>query len=412
MTPAAAFESPVGHCRAALMFLGFAAMAYFLSALLRAVVATLAPLFSLELGLTSADLGLLAGAYFLGFASLQLPLGYAMDAYGPKRVVTLLLLVAVIGCVGFATAESFPGLIASRTLIGVGAAACFMATLTCFRRHLSMAAQLRANSWMLMTGSLGIVDSTVPVQILVPVWGWRGLFLALAAALGWAILLIRGLVPPDSQPMAGRNSHNEGYRQILFHPLFKSLAPLEFFAYGGMIAIQALWAGPWLTRVSGWSASEAAQGLFVINCCMLVAFLTWGSVMPWLARRGVMAGRLMTWGLPISLLTLEWIAMAGRQASAWSWAIWCVSSTFVSLSQPALGQAFPLALAGRALSAFNLVIFAGVFSLQWGIGLVVDGLLALGLQTEAALQLTFAGFAGCCLVAYAWLFVFRPRDFK
>jgi MFS family permease len=58
------------------MFLCFA-FAYFFSALVRAVVATLAPAFSGELGLTAADLGLLAGAYFLGFASMQLPLGSA-----------------------------------------------------------------------------------------------------------------------------------------------------------------------------------------------------------------------------------------------------------------------------------------------------------------------------------------------
>ena len=63
------------------MVLAFA-FAYFLSALLRAVTATLAPVFSAELGLRPADLGLLAGAYFLGFAALQLPLGRALDRFG------------------------------------------------------------------------------------------------------------------------------------------------------------------------------------------------------------------------------------------------------------------------------------------------------------------------------------------
>ena len=71
------------------MFAAFA-FAYFFSALLRAVTATLAPAFSAELGLSAGDLGLLGGAYFLGFALMQLPLGRALDRFGPRRVLLVL----------------------------------------------------------------------------------------------------------------------------------------------------------------------------------------------------------------------------------------------------------------------------------------------------------------------------------
>ena len=60
------------------LFLSFA-FTYFFSALIRGVTATLAPLFSAEVGLSSGDLGLLAGAYSLGFAAMQLPMGSALD---------------------------------------------------------------------------------------------------------------------------------------------------------------------------------------------------------------------------------------------------------------------------------------------------------------------------------------------
>ena len=90
------------------MFLCFA-LACFLSALVRASVATRAPAFSADLGLDAADLGLLAGAYFLGFACVQLPLGSALDRAGPKPVLPAFLSLAVIGCGLFATARSFAG---------------------------------------------------------------------------------------------------------------------------------------------------------------------------------------------------------------------------------------------------------------------------------------------------------------
>jgi predicted MFS family arabinose efflux permease len=394
---------------AAIIFFAFA-FAYFLSALLRAVTATLAPVFSTEFGLTARDLGLLAGAYFLGFATQQLPLGRALDRFGPRRTLLVLLAVAVAGCIAFALAPNLGALTAARVLIGAGVAAGLMAPLTLYRRLFSPVAQLRANSWMLMTGSLGMLASTLPVQWLLPVLGWRGLFVAVAAMLGLAMLLIASLVPRDTPPPAPpAGTGDTRYLDIARHPLFASLAPLAFFLYGGMIAVQALWAGPWLTRVAGASAEQAAQGLFIVNAAMLVAFGAWGLVMPRLARRGLGAVRLITWGVPLPLLLLLLNVALGPAAGAWHWAAWCVSCTFVSLSQPAVGAAFPTAQAGRALSAFNLVIFSGVFVVQWGVGGLIDALRAHGLTEPDAYRAAMVALALGCALAYGWFLLRRPR---
>jgi predicted MFS family arabinose efflux permease len=385
------------------------AFAYYFSALLRAVTATLAPVFSAELGLSAGDLGLLAGAYFFGFAAMQLPLGRALDGFGPRRTLLALLAVAVLGCIAFALAAGVAGLIAARALIGVGVAACLMAPLTCYRRLYSQAALLRANSWMLMTGSLGMLASTLPVQWLLPVLGWRGLFWALAAALAACMVGIALGVPRDPAHDAVRRAAAEvRYADIVRHSLFVRTAPLGFFVYGGLIAVQALWAGPWLTRVAGQSALEAAGGLFAINLAMLVTFFAWGALMPRLARRGISAAALMTWGLPLPLALLALIVVLGPQAGAVHWALWCVACTFVSVSQPAVGAAFPAEQAGRALSAFNLVIFGGVFCIQWGIGLAIDALRAAGMAELAAFRIAFALFGAAGAAAYVW-FLWRGR---
>lgn len=384
------------------LFLVFA-FAYFLSALLRAVTATLAPAFTLELGLQSADLGLLAGAYFFGFAVMQLPLGRALDHFGPRRVLISLLALAVVGCAAFALADSLPGLLAARVLIGMGVSACLMAPLTAYRRVFSPGAQLRANSWMLMTGSLGMLASTLPVQWLLPVIGWRGLFVAVAGLLVVAMALVLARVPrdpPASTPVASTTPL--GYVAILRHPLFVQLWPLGFVVYGGLIAVQSLWAGPWLTRVAGLSPTDAARGLFIINLSMLFAFMAWGAVMPRLTARGIDALFLIRWGVPIKLAVLLVALAIGERAGAGIWALWCVSCTCVALSQPTIGQAFETAQAGRALSAYNLVIFAGVFCVQWGIGLAIDALAATGMNTVATFQAAFGGYAALCLAAYLW----------
>ncbi|WCM93523.1 MFS transporter [Acidovorax sp. NCPPB 2350] len=389
------------------VFLAFA-FAYFLSAASRAVTATLAPSLVAEFALQPRDLGLLAGGYFLGFAAMQLPMGQWLDRYGPRAVVLGFLGVAVAGCAVFAVASGFSGLLAGRVLCGAGVSACLMAPLTGFRRWMAPETQLRANSWMLMTGSLGMVASTLPVQWLLPLAGWRPLFWALALLLLLSMLLIAFRVPPWSGApgLEGREAlPPSGYGAVWRHPYFRRLAPLGFFTYGGMVAMQRLWAGPWMQRVSGYSPLEAAAGLFAINLAMLCAYWAWGMVNPWLMRRAGGADPVMAVLLPLPLVVLAGIVLAGGSAGGGAWALYCVATSCVTLSQPALAMAFPQAMAGRALSAFNLVMFLGVFCVQWGIGLAVDAFVAAGWSEPSAFRATMVAFGVCSALSYAWFMV-------
>ena len=397
---------------AVIVFLAFA-LAYFFSALVRAITATLSPTLTQELGLQARDLGLLAGGYFFGFSLTQLPLGRWLDRYGPRSVILAFLTVAVLGCVAFSQAESFGGLLLARVLCGVGVSACLMAPLTGYRRWFNASTQLRTNSWMLMTGSLGMVAATLPVQWLLPIWGWRAIFVAMAVCIAVSMLAIRLLVPAwhRSTPAAqGALADDGGYGAIWRSPYFWRMTPIGFFSYGGMVAIQTLWAGPWMTQVAGWSALESATGLFAINLSMLASFWLWGWITPALARRGIHADLLIARGFPLSLFMLAALVFVGPSAGAGVAAMlaaFCVCSTFVSLAQPAVGMAFPPHLAGRALSAYNLVIFAGIFVVQWGIGLGVDLARSLGLDTVQAYQVAFGAFGICSLLS--WLFFLLQR---
>ncbi len=400
---------PLSRRQMVLVFLAFA-FAYFLSALIRAITATLSPILTQELNLQARDLGLLAGGYFLGFAATQLPLGKWLDRHGPRTVIVYFLSTAVVGCIAFAMATSFTGLLAARVLCGAGVSACLMAPLTGYRRWFSADVQMRANSWMLMTGSLGMLASTLPVQWLLPVLGWRSLFWGLAVlvllAMAWIVVQVpRWTTSAATTTATTAAADNGGYAEVWRHPYFRRLLPMGFFSYGGMVAMQTLWAGPWMVKVCGYSALEAATGLFWVNVTMLVTFWSWGMLSPWLAKKGWQANTLMAWGLPSSLVMLALVIGLGSEANiaaAVLWALFCMGSSFASLSQPALALAFPPALAGRALSAYNLVIFAGVFAVQWGIGLAIDAFKTAGWTEVAAYQAAMGLFWLSCLGAYLW----------
>ena len=154
--------------------------------------------------------------------------------------------------------------------------------------------------------------------------------------------------------------------------MFKSLIPMGFFSYGGLFAIQTLWAGPWMIRVAGYTPEESAQGLFLIYFAMLVSFLCWGYFVPKFSKNIADAIRLLKFGAPISLIVLAIIIYLGPKAGSIHWAVFIVSSVFLSLTQPAVGMAFSLSNAGKALTSFNLLLFIGAFFMQWIIGIIID----------------------------------------
>ncbi len=401
-----------GLASVAWMFLAFAC-SYFLSTLLRAAPATLAEALTAELGLSAGDLGLLAGAYFLGFSLTQLPLGHALDRFGPRRVLVLLLLLAALACAWFARARGLGELVISRVMIGVGVSACLMAPLTAFRLVLSPHQQLRANAWMLMTGSLGMLASTLPLHWLLPLWGWRGIADAIAFGIVGAVALLLVFVPAampttspaDPLPASTERDDTIGYGRIFSHPRFVQLVPAGLFIYGGMIAMQALWVGPWLSRVAHASSAQTAAGLFAVNATMLVTFLAWGIVMPKLARAGVDSHRLMRRGMVAPLVILPVILALGEQAGAAAWAVWCVSCSFITLSQPLIAQEFPSNVAGRALSAYNLVLFVGIFVVQWSVGALIDACSSRGWDIASSFRGALLVFWGASVASYVWYVV-------
>mgnify|MGYP000423288348 CR=1 FL=1 len=83
-------------------------------------------------------------------------------------------------------------------------------------------------------------------------------------------LLTLAAAPQRPAEVAGARVR-DGYGAVFRHPAFIRVAPLGFVAYGGMVAMQTLWAGPWMVQVAGYSPQQAAAGLFTINLSMLVA---------------------------------------------------------------------------------------------------------------------------------------------
>ena len=392
------------------------AFGYFLSCLLRAITATLSPVLTSEFNLLAADLGLLAGGYFLGFACMQIPLGYLLDKFGPKKIVSLFLLIALIGTSSFALAQSFSGLLFSRILIGVGVSACLMAPLTGYRIWFAENQQQRANSWMLMIASLGFLSSTLPVQLLLPSFGWRWIFGGIAILILISIFLMLAFIPKwdhHKEDARKENSLQSGsLADVWKNRFFISVIPMGLFNYGGLMAIQTLWAGPWMIRVSGYTPLESATGLFWINVTMLVSFFLWGYFLPKITSIGFSATRILKLGLPVGFLVMLTIIILGPKAGAFYITMFILSSIFLSVTQPAVGLSFSGHSAGKALTSFNLLIFAGTFVMQWLMGFIIDIVKSLGHSEIFAFKSAFSAFLILSIISYIFFLVLNKKNYE
>tara|TARA_B100000676_G_C17429798_1_gene508748 strand:- start:26 stop:580 length:555 start_codon:yes stop_codon:yes gene_type:complete len=184
---------------------------------------------------------------------------------------------------------------------------------------------------------------------------------------------------------------------------------MGLFNYGGLMAIQTLWAGPWMIRVAGYTPIESATGLFWINITMLFSFFVWGYFLPKINDQGFSALKILKFGLPVSFIVMLIIIILGSKAGAAYLTLFILSSIFLSVTQPAVGLSFPSYLAGKALTSFNLLIFSGTFIMQWLIGFIIDYTKMIGLSELLGFKAAFSVFLLLSLSSYVFFIILNKK---
>ena len=378
------------------------AAGYFLSYGLRSVNAVIAPELMHDMQISTSGLGLLTSAYFLAFGLFQLPLGLLLDRFGPRRVESALLLVAAAGCAVFAVGTTLSALAFGRALIGLGVPSCLMASFKSFSQWFPSERLPALTATIMVAGGLGALSASVPVTAALPFIGWRGVFWLVSALLVLASGFL--LTVPDQAVGSHREPLVQQIRSlagIYGNRNFWRFAPQACVNSGGFMAIQGLWAVPWLIEVEGATRSQAAGVLFLLSLAMLLGFFFVASCSTYLARRGVTPMLLLSVGMGLALVVELGIVL--RLAPAvWLWPVLGLCFSLGNISYSQLAVAFPAALSGRVNTALNLAVFVGAFGLQWGIGAAVDAFAGAGWGRASAYQATFGWLLLAQAFAFAW----------
>lgn len=324
-------------------------LAYVLSQFYRAFLAVLTPALTAEIGTTTEDLALASGLWFLAFALMQLPVGWALDHLGPRLTASTLLAVGAAGALLFATASNPLTIQVSMILIGIGCSPVLMASYYIFARKFSPLMFGTLAGAVIGVGSLGNIASSMPLAWSIATFGWRETVFGLAATT-LAIAILVGLLVRDPERVNGPTKGS--LLDLLKMPALWLILPMMAVNYAPAAGLRGLWVGPYFTDVFGADAAAIARVTLVMGLAMVAGNLIYGPLdrllgtRKWLVFGGNVLATLcllLLWAMPVSGGWITVTLLAG---------VGFFGATFPMIM--AHGRAlFPPHLVGRGVTLLN-----------------------------------------------------------
>ena len=400
-------RSPAGAPRGAVLLVGTLAAIYLVSQFLRNSVGVIAPDLAREIGLSAAEIGLLSSAFFFSFAAAQIPLGIALDRYGPRRCMLLCAAVALLGTVLFAMATTLTGLVTARILMGLGSSCYLMAPLALYARRFPAERFTLLAGIQIGIGTVGTLFVTAPLAWASASIGWRATFLVVAGLVVAGALLVAIVVREDAadQTESGRREtlreSMRGVLEVTRMPSFARVFAMNVISYSSYVLIVGLWGGPFLSDVYGYGLTARGDLLMLPAISHIIGVVAWGHAERYFGayKPLVLAGALAT------AAAFGVLALLGKPEPR-VLAVWLAVFGFLPAFLPVLiahGRSFlPPHLVGRGMTLFNIGTMGGTFVVQLVSGALIDLFPAQGgAYPLDAYRLVFAAQAVAIVVASA-----------
>ena len=387
---------------------------YVVSQFLRNSVGVIAPNLAAEIGLTPIEIGLLSSVYFLVFAAAQLPLGVALDRFGPKLCMLVSIGFTVLGCALFGLAHDVGGLVAARAVLGFGTASFLMAPVALYARWFPPERFSTFAGIQLGLGSLGAIFATAPLAYATASVGWRMTFFGVgicAAVIGVLVWLIVTDDPRGVTHTPRKETLREsvaGIWQVIRTPSMGRVFMVQLSTYPSYVLIVGLWGGPYLTHVYGYDLEGRGDILFVAALAQVLGSFFWGPSDRLFGRYKVP----IIIGVSICFTALALLAVLGTLPFPLLLTVFVMLGFSTGMTSVVMSHGRSLVaphLLGRTITLLNMGTMGGGFLVQFISGSVINLF-----PTEAgaypldAYRLVFALQAG--LVLTGLLFYFGSRD--
>ncbi len=372
---------------------------FFLSQFYRATNAVIAPQLLNDLHLDTEGLGLLSAAFFYSFALVQIPITVFLDRIGPKRMMTALSIVGIMGILLFSVAHSLAMGVAGRLLLGVGMACNLMGTLKLLTLLFPPARFATLSGIVFSIGFTGNIAATTPFVLAVNLMGWR---VALQVIAGVNLILILVFYfaacdkpydvthsPGTTNPQNLRDSLSR-LHELLKKRDFWIISFGTLCSYGIFSAFQVLWAGPYLMEVMGLSPEGAGNIIFFANLALILGSSSWGPLSDRIfkTRKWIIVGG----HLFFALITLCMASLSpGTSFAVLAVLFFCFgfSRTTGTLMYAQITELVPLSMAGMAMTGINFFTMVGSAVFLQGLGSLMQSVYPHASRGPEAFRMVF-----------------------
>lgn len=260
--------------------------------------------------ISGVELGSLAASYFYAYLLLQIPAGFLLDRFGPRKTTTLAIALCALGSLIFARADTLTAASIGRFLTGAGAA---FAAVNCLKLIANWfpSKQFAFMAGLMMTmAMLGAVGGQAPLAAFIQSYDWRSAMCGIAIA-GLILAAAFWLVTRDKAPSHQIEKHLvstrvpllESLRKILKNPQSWWLSLYSGFAFAPVMVYGGLWGVSFTQQAFGLTQNVAAQTVSLIFIGFAVGAPIFGWFSDWLGQRK----SVMFWGTFISLISITLI---------------------------------------------------------------------------------------------------------
>ncbi len=225
-----------------------------------------------DLFVDAAGLGIISSAYYYAYTPMQLPAGLLYDRFGPRILITVMVLVCAGGAIFFGTAETIWQAALGRFLMGIGSAFAFVGVAMLIARWFPP----HAFAWLLgiaqAMSSVGAVTGEIALSPPVQMYGWRQT-IEVTGYIGIGLAIIIWLVVRDApkgsqynQVSQSQNKVNELQRLKVVLGNWQTwlIATYGFAVWAPILAFASLWGNPYLMSTYGFDDNTTAALIAVI----------------------------------------------------------------------------------------------------------------------------------------------------
>ena len=252
----------------------FLVLAYVLSQFYRAFLAVLSPVLELQIGASAEDLAMASGIWFVVFAAMQIPVGWALDRIGPRLTSSVLLALGGAGGAAVMALAQGPGWVSvAMMLIGVGCSPVLMASYYILARDYPVAVFATFAGVILGTGTLGNIGAALPLAWAVESIGWRGTMWGMAGATLLVAILLAIFV---RNPAPHEGEHRGSVLDLLKIPALWPVLAIMFVNYAPAAGIRGLWIAPYLEDVFDADTLRIGTASLVMGFAMIAGNFFYG----------------------------------------------------------------------------------------------------------------------------------------